>query len=112
MLENPHFGLAQPFWVQFVGACVRSVLSTPLRPHGLQPARLLCPWDSPGKNTGVGCLSRGSSQPRDQTCVTCIPGIKPVSPVLADEFFTTEPPAKPGFSLVTYNLGNHGNIPL
>ena len=28
---------------------------TLLRPHGLQPARLLCPWDSPGKNTGVGC---------------------------------------------------------
>ena len=26
----------------------------PLRPHGLAP-RLLCPWDSPGKNTGVGC---------------------------------------------------------
>ena len=24
-------------------------------PHGLQPATLLCPWDSPGKNTGVGC---------------------------------------------------------
>ena len=23
--------------------------------HGLQPARLLCPWDSPGKNTAVGC---------------------------------------------------------
>jgi len=22
---------------------------------GLPPARLLCPWDSPGKNTGVGC---------------------------------------------------------
>ena len=26
-----------------------------LRPHGLQPTRLLRPWDSPGKNTGVGC---------------------------------------------------------
>ena len=26
-----------------------------LWPHGLQPARLLCPWDSPSKNTGVGC---------------------------------------------------------
>ena len=26
-----------------------------LRPHGLYPARLLCPWDFPGKNTGVGC---------------------------------------------------------
>ena len=25
------------------------------RPHGLQPTRLLCPWDSPGENTGVGC---------------------------------------------------------
>ena len=25
------------------------------QPHGLKPARLLCPWDSPGKNTGVGC---------------------------------------------------------
>ena len=24
-------------------------------PHGLQPTRVLCPWDSPGKNTGVGC---------------------------------------------------------
>ena len=26
-----------------------------LRPRGLQPARLLCPWDFPGKNIGVGC---------------------------------------------------------
>ena len=26
-----------------------------LGPHGLQPARLLCPRDSPGKNTGGGC---------------------------------------------------------
>ena len=24
-------------------------------PHRLQPTRILCPWDSPGKNTGVGC---------------------------------------------------------
>ena len=29
--------------------------SESLQPHGLQPAQLLCPWDSPGKNTGVGC---------------------------------------------------------
>ena len=33
----------------------RSVVSDSLRPRGLQPARLLCPWDFPGKNTGVGC---------------------------------------------------------
>ena len=30
------------------------VMSDSLRPHGLYPARLLCSWDSPGKNTGVG----------------------------------------------------------
>ena len=36
----------------------RSVVSDSLRPHGLQPTRLLHPWDSPGKNTGVGCHHR------------------------------------------------------
>ena len=41
-------------------ACVRAQLLSHVRlfvtwPYGLQPARLLCPWDSPGKNTGVGC---------------------------------------------------------
>ena len=30
---------------------VTSVVSDSVRPHGLQPTRLLCPWDSPGKNT-------------------------------------------------------------
>ena len=33
----------------------RSVVSDSARPRGLQPARLLRPWGSPGKNTGVGC---------------------------------------------------------
>ena len=33
----------------------RSVLSDPQWPHGLQPSRLLHPWDFPGKSTGVGC---------------------------------------------------------
>ena len=28
-----------------------------LQPHGMWPTRLLCPWDSPGKNTEVGCHS-------------------------------------------------------
>ena len=30
-------------------------MSDLVRPHRRQPTRLLCPWDSPGKNTGVGC---------------------------------------------------------
>ena len=36
-----------------VHAC--SVMSDSLQPHGLQPAKILCPWDFPGKNTGVRC---------------------------------------------------------
>ena len=40
-----------------IRVCVlsRSVMSSSLWPHGLQPARPLRPWDSPGKKTGVGC---------------------------------------------------------
>ena len=34
---------------------VASVVSDSVRPHRRQPTRLPCPWDSPGKNTGVGC---------------------------------------------------------
>ena len=30
-------------------------MSDSVRPHGLQPTRLLHPWNSPGKNPGVGC---------------------------------------------------------
>ena len=39
--------------------CVLSHLQSclTLRPYELQPARLLCPWDSPGKNTGLGSHS-------------------------------------------------------
>ena len=45
-------------------------MSDSLRPHGLKPARLLCLWDFPGKNIGVGChallqgifLTQGSNQ--------------------------------------------------
>ena len=32
-----------------------SVVSDSSWPHGLQPTRLLHPWDFPGKSTGVGC---------------------------------------------------------
>ena len=31
------------------------VMSDSLQPHELYPVRLLSPWDSPGKNTAVGC---------------------------------------------------------
>ena len=64
---------------------VASVVSDSLQPYGLQPVRLLCPWDSPGKNSGVGChaLFQGifPSQGSDLHLLT--------SPALADGFLTT-----------------------
>ena len=36
-------------------ACAKSFQSDSSRPCGPWPSRLLCPQDSPGKNTGVGC---------------------------------------------------------
>ena len=51
----------------------------------MEPARLLCPWDSPGKNTGVGChallygiFPTQGSKPESLT-----------SPALAAGFLTT-----------------------
>ena len=50
-----------------------SNMSNSLRLHRLWPARLLCPWDSLGKNTGVDCHAFLQDLPD--------PGIEPVSPV-------------------------------
>ena len=60
-------------------------MSNSVQPHQLQPTKLLCPWDSPGKNTRVGCHSL---LPGDLPN----PGIEPnslVSPSLAGGFFST-----------------------
>ena len=69
-----HIGSFKPEY-----ACVlnRSVASNSLWPQGLQPTRLLCPWDSPGKNTGVGC-----HLPPTPPGNLPNPGIKPASPAL------------------------------
>ena len=67
------------FWTQLCVCCgcsVTAVVSDSLWPRGLQPAKLPCPWNFPGKNTGVGChfffLKRGSFQPRDRTHISCL----------------------------------------
>ena len=39
----------------YAAAAAASVMSDPVQPHRWQPTRLCHPWDSPGKNTGVGC---------------------------------------------------------
>ena len=54
-----------------------SAVSISLRPHGLQPARLLCPWEFSKQEyqSGLPCpSSRGSSQPRHRTQVPCFVG--------------------------------------
>ena len=59
-------------FIKALCVCVSySVMSDSLWPHGLWPTRLLCPWNSPGKNTGEGSQAffRGSPQPRDWTCI-------------------------------------------
>ena len=40
-------------FVKILCSCL--VMSDSLQPYGLQLTRLLCPWDFPGKKTGVGC---------------------------------------------------------
>ena len=51
-------------------------MTNSLQPHGLQPASLLYPWNSPGKKTGVRShsLLQVSSQTKDQTWVFLIEG--------------------------------------
>ena len=72
-----------------------SIVFNSLRPFGLW---LLCPWDSPGKSTGVGChaLLQG---------IFPTQGLNPpllTSPALAGGFFTTSTPWK---VFLQYNLG-------
>ena len=64
-----------------VCVCVRvhthagSVVSDSLRPHGLLPTRLLCPWNSPGKKTRVGChffLQGVLSTQGSNSCLLCL----------------------------------------
>ena len=45
----------QYMWLICCCRYVTSVMSDSVRPHRRQPTRLPRPWDSPGKNTGVGC---------------------------------------------------------
>ena len=53
-------------------------MSDSLRPHGLQPPRLLHPWDFPGKSTGVGChfLLQGRTFFEAETPILWPPDVK------------------------------------
>ena len=73
----------------FVCVCVsHSVVLNSLQTHGLQPTRLLCPWDFPGKDTGVGLPF---PSPGDLPN----PGIEAGSPALQADSLLTELQGKP-----------------
>ena len=78
--------LSLGYWLYACCCCCVGAKLCPilLWPHGLQPVTVFCPWDFPGKNTGVGChfLLQGDLPN---------PGVEPASPALAGGFFTTEP---------------------
>ena len=72
------------------GCCycwVTSVVANSVQPHRWQPTRLPCPWDSPGKNTGVGChflLQR----------IFPTQGLNPGLPHCKQDALPSEPPGK------------------
>ena len=61
-----------------------SVMSDSLWPCGLLPTRLLCPWGSPGKNSGAGChfLFQGIFPTQGSN-------LRLLSPTLAGRFVTS-----------------------
>ena len=78
-----------------------SVVSNSLRSHGWWSARLLCPWNPPGRNTGVGKLFPSPDLPN--------PGIELRSSALQADSLLFEPPGKPppgsdSLPFVTFNL--------
>ena len=68
-------------WLYIYVSC--PFVSDSWQPHGLLSARLLCPWNSPDKKTGVLAtpFSRISSCPRDQSWVSHIAGRLPSEPL-------------------------------
>ena len=98
-----------------------TVMSDSLQFHGLQPVQLFCPWNSPGKSTGVGChfllqrifltrgwnpgllhcrqilyqLSHWSGLPFPSPEDLPDPGMEPGSPALQADSLPTEPLGKP-----------------
>ena len=63
------------------------------------PARLLCPWNSPGKNTGVDWVAMPSSRELPNLGIQ---PVSPASPALQMDSLPTEPPWKP--------LGSSGGV--
>ena len=78
-LENP---MDRGTWWAIVCCCccccVASVVSNSVWPHRWQPTSLPRPWDSPGKNTGVGChflLQCMKVKSESEVAQSCLTGV-------------------------------------
>ena len=93
--------------------CITSVVSDSVRPHRWQPTRLPCPWDSLGKNTGVGChfllqcMKVKSQSEVAQLCLTpsdpmdcSLPG-SPVHGTFQARYWSGVPSLSPNCSLLS-----------
>ena len=81
----------------FICMLSRSVMSDSLQSHGLQPARLLCPW-------GCSRQESWSELPCPPPGDLPNPGIEPRSPTLQADPLQSEPPGKPNVhSSIIYN---------
>ena len=78
----PLFAIFNNYLLEFK---ITSFVFDSLQSHGLQPARLLCPWYSPGKNTGVGSHAHLQGIFLTQGSNPCFL----MSLALAGRFFTT-----------------------
>jgi len=84
--------------IMLVCMCVCSLSCTTLWSHGLQPIRLLCPWNFSRQDIGVGCHSLlwRSSWPRYGNCIF-------VSPEFSGRFFTTSTTCEALVCVLLYN---------
>ena len=78
-------------WSPLCAVLSHSVVSDSLRPYGLQPARLLCPW-------GFSKQEYWSEQLFPSPGDLPNPGIEPSSPTLQADSLPSEPPGKPQWS--------------
>ena len=119
-------GSSQPrdqICITCTGCCwVTSVVSDSLRPYRWQPTRMPHPWDSPDKNTGVGChflqcMKVKSESEVAQSCLTLsdpmdcsLPGSSTSMGFSRQEYWSgvplPSPPALAGRFFITSHLGS------
>ena len=79
-------------------------MSDSVRPHRQQPTRLPCPWDSPGKNTGVGChfllqcVKVKSESEVAQSCPNCTFQASPSMAFSRQEYWSGVPLPSPMYT--------------